>query len=263
MKIGILYIAIGKYSVFWKEFYLSCEKYFLKNFEKFYYVFTDCEELFGKDKNLNIITINQEDLGWPNNTLLRFDMFYSIQDDLKKMDYLFFFNANLLLLQEIGEEFLPKSENLLVVLHPAYYKEQNADFFPYSRNKNSKAYIPYGQGKYYVQGALNGGKAKEFLKLIYSLSVDTKEDLKKGIIAEVHDESHLNKYILNRTDLKILGPEYLYPENWKLGIEPIILSREKSKYFDVDKLKKNRLKYLGNKLKQKIKQLIAYILRRE
>ena len=31
MKIGILFIATGRYICFWKDFYKACEKYLLKN----------------------------------------------------------------------------------------------------------------------------------------------------------------------------------------------------------------------------------------
>lgn len=33
-KIAILYIALGRYGVFWKDFYRSCEKYFLSDCKK-------------------------------------------------------------------------------------------------------------------------------------------------------------------------------------------------------------------------------------
>ena len=45
MKIGILYIGIGRYICFWKDFYDSCEKFLIPEAEKHYYVFTDNESL--------------------------------------------------------------------------------------------------------------------------------------------------------------------------------------------------------------------------
>ncbi len=43
MRIGILYICTGKYDIFWKDFYLSAERYFMQDqsFIIEYYVFTD------------------------------------------------------------------------------------------------------------------------------------------------------------------------------------------------------------------------------
>jgi len=62
-KIGILYICTGKYDIFWKDFYLSCEKYLLndidengnKKFEKHYFVWTDAEGIFGEKNALENI----------------------------------------------------------------------------------------------------------------------------------------------------------------------------------------------------------------
>ena len=34
MKIAILYICTGKYNLFFKDFYTSCEKYLLREFNK-------------------------------------------------------------------------------------------------------------------------------------------------------------------------------------------------------------------------------------
>ena len=40
-KTAILYIATGRYIVFWKDFHRACEKFFLPHHEKTYFVFTD------------------------------------------------------------------------------------------------------------------------------------------------------------------------------------------------------------------------------
>lgn len=41
MKIGILYVGIGKYIRLWDKFYSSCESLFLPQYEKKYFIFTD------------------------------------------------------------------------------------------------------------------------------------------------------------------------------------------------------------------------------
>lgn len=235
-KIGILYMCTGNYKIFWKEFYKSSEKFFLKNHEIHYFVFTDANHIYDEENNNRIHKIYQENLGWPNNTLKRFDIFYKAKNDISKVDFLFFFNANLLFLKEVDEKFLPIEENILVVKHPGFYNKNNREF-SYDRNKKSLAYIEEGKGKYYVAGGLNGGKVEYFLELIEKLSYNIEMDLKNGIIALWHDESHLNKYILGRTDIKVLEPSYLYPEGWNLPFEPIILIRDKRNYGGHKKLR--------------------------
>lgn len=66
-------------------------------------------------------------------------------------------------------------------------------------------------------------------------------DLDNNVIALVHDESHLNKYIIDRNDVWIHTPEYCNAEVYQnLPFEKKIVMLDKSKYFDVDKLKGNK-----------------------
>ncbi len=156
-KIAILYICTGKYDIFWKEFYKSSEKYLLPNCEKTYFVFTDAEKIYDEEKNKRIHKIYQENLGWPDNTLKRFHMFWSIKKDLEKYDYIYFFNANCEIKRTITEqEFLPDPKKLLVVKHIGYHHKYNL-FYPYERRKNSTAYIKRGYGNTYIFGGFNGG----------------------------------------------------------------------------------------------------------
>lgn len=253
MTVGILYIALGKYDIFWKDFYLSAEEYFLPGIKKKYYVFTDSENLFAKD-NDNIDVIYTKDMGWPYDTLMRFSMFLSIKDQLVSNEYLFFFNANLLFVDTIDCSFLPDEDNLLMAIHPGYCSQANMRKIPLCRDKRSTAYVPYSTEVKYVQGALNGGKTLEYLYLVEELSKNIENDLKRGVIARFHDESHLNKYVIGRGDVKYVGPEYIYPEGWSIPVEKIyILSRDKSKYFEVDKIKKGNFRSFLSRLVEFVK----------
>lgn len=236
-KVAILYICTGKYDVFWRDFYESIEKYFLIHSEKHYFVFTDAECLYCEKTCERIHKIYQERLGWPQDTLMRFELFSRIEDQLKFFDYILFMNANMLCKKQIfEEEFLPRTENLLALQHPGYINYSNL-LYPYEHNKRSTAYVPYGKGKYYFMGSLNGGKADAYLQLIDSLKVAIQQDLDNGIIAKWHDESQLNKYLLNRTDVKVLSPEYGYPEGWNLPYEVKIIIRDKDKMINTSDIK--------------------------
>lgn len=224
MRIAILYICTGKYNQFFKGFYDSCEKYFLQGIaDKEYFVFTDDLELYN---NPRVHLYQKECKGFPLDSLFRFDMFLSIENELEGFDYLFFFNANMLLVAPVGEEFLPKNQGLAAVLHPGYYNKPSY-LFPYDRNKKSKAYIaPFKKGYKYYMGSLNGGKTKEYLDLIRDCSKNIHEDYDEGYIAIYHDESHLNKYLRDH-DCMSISPEYAYPEGWTLPFSPKIIIRDK------------------------------------
>ncbi len=229
VTIGILYICTGKYTVFWKEFYESCEKNLLEGYQKKYFVFTDAKSVDYENNNPDIIRIYQENLGWPDNTLKRFHFFLREEDKFRDVDYLYFFNANLQIVKNIGEEILPQKGNIMFTVHPGFYGKSN-DQFPYEKNPFSTAYIPEGEGRYYVAGGLNGGDRETYLNMLRELKKNIDTDFENSYVAVWHDESHINSYIYRHSNYQLLPPEYLYPEGWELQSEPVILIRDKAKY---------------------------------
>lgn len=242
-KIAVLYICTGAYTVFWQGFYESAERYLLPTCEKHYFVFTDADSVYGEADNPRVHRCEQEAYSWPFGTLRRFEIFLKQEEQLKKFDYIFFFNANAELQCPVTEEmFLPraeKGEKLLVVQHPGYYNRPNYEF-TYDRNPRSKAFIPYGFGKYYVCGGVNGGEAAAFLQLCHTLDRNIKKDLSRDVIALWHDESQINRYILHRKDYRLLPPSFCYPEGWDfLPFPCVVLIRNKANYLDIPKLRKD------------------------
>lgn len=145
-KIAILYIATGKYDIFWQGFYESALKYFCTAHHKEFFVFTDSEMI---EESESVHKIYQANLGWPNNTLQRFAMFWRIREALSAFDYIFFFNANCEFKAPVDEDFLPDSSDrtkqLLVVNHPGFY-DKDPSAFTYDNNPKSLAYIANGGG---------------------------------------------------------------------------------------------------------------------
>lgn len=231
MKIWILYICTGKYASFFHDFFRTSENYFLKNSQKQYYVFTDSEELKNQySQHSNIHFFHQKKLWWPLDTLMRFWMFYGIRDFLKNEDFLVFFNANFIFKEDISEEeFLPngKNEKLLAAIHAWFYNKPYI-LYPYERKKKSQAYIPYFQKWNYYQWSLNGGFTQDYLNLIEGCMKNIEKDFGKNYIARWHDESHLNKYLIGRDDVKALNPSYNFPEGANLPFVAKIILKDKS-----------------------------------
>ena len=259
MKIGILYICTGKYEIFWKDFYLSCEKYFIPEAEKDYYVFTDAPHIEDEEKNQHIHKIYQENLGWPENTLARYAMFAKIIPDLEKYDFIFFFNANALFITEISAtEFLPSGNQTLVgALHPGFYHSPK-NKLPFEQNPQSTAYLVATPESNYYQGAINGGIGKDFIRVIQTLKNNIEIDKKNTIIAKWHDESHWNKYLAGRNDVKVLLPSYLYPDGLHLPFEIKILMQDKNKFGGHDFIRGERTTPV-----KKIKKIISKIIHRQ
>lgn len=228
MKVAILYICTGKYNQFFNGFYESSEKYFLKGIADIeYFVFTDDLSLSTAE---NVHMFERQCKGFPLDSLLRFDMFLSIRNYLEGFDYVFFFNANMQIVKEIGIDFLPQKEGLMSVIHPGYYKSKNA-LKPFERNKDSKAFIRREKNKTYTyyMGSLNGGKTADFIKLAEVCSLNVHADLDRDIVAIYHDESHLNKYLSDH-ECHSLSPAYAYPEGKSIPFTPLIIIRDKTKF---------------------------------
>jgi hypothetical protein len=204
---------------------MSCEKYFLKGHKVHYFVFTD--GALAHVRYERVTGIEQPNLGWPNNTLKRFHMFSRVLDKLAAFDFAFFLNANCEFRNTIDESILPfGNEELVVVQHPGYFDKQ-PDQFPYDRDPASCASIPFGEGRHYACGGINGGRSDAYCAMIEALRNATDIDEKNGVVALWHDESHLNRYIVGKK-YKLLSPAYFYPENWQLPFEEIIRVRDKN-----------------------------------
>lgn len=234
--VAILYIGTGEYIKLWKGFFLSFEKNFLPDTEKEYYVFTDAKEIFEENK-LKVHKMYQENLGWPNNALKRYEILLRIEDELRNYQYAFFMNANMYCIRPVySHEILPEKDELVVVEHLDFVGKNRADF-TYERNPCSEAYIPLKEGEVYVYSGVNGGSIDTYLKMLHCLKTRTEEDSRNNITAIWHDESHLNRYIIDYPKYKLLSPSYNYREGACSSYERIIVARNKNRYFNVAAIK--------------------------
>lgn len=246
MNIAILYICTGKYNQFFYDFYKSSEKYFMPQLDKHYFVWTDDLELCVFE---NVTLIKKECKGFPLDSLLRFEMFLGIKEDLLKYDYAYFFNSNMLFVTNVGEEMLPDSDGQIVFTLNAGYYNKSSFRYPYERDRKSQAFIEFKfkrKDYKYVIGGLNGGKTNDYLFFSNECHQNICKDIENNILAIFHDESHINKYY-NKYGGKLLPPAFAYPEGKLLPFNPIIIIRDKvkvDKYFDkvVDHSLKARVK---------------------
>jgi hypothetical protein len=221
LKIGILYICTGKYAEFYEEFMRSLES-FLPDTEKTVFVFTDSDSI--KDEVSGQVKVFQAKLGWPYDTLMRYHMFLTQKESLLKMDYLFFFNANMIINSVINyEDVIPsEDEDLVAVLHSSFTNSRGT----FETRSASTAYLSESEGIYYYQGCLNGGTSEKFIEMCETLKENIDIDLNNKIIAVWHDESHMNWY-MDKRNIKKLHPGFSYPESLKLNYDKRIIMIEK------------------------------------
>lgn len=260
-KVALLYICTGKYYLFWKDFYVSCEKYFLKGCEIHYYVFVDQDSIYAED-NERVHRVLIDAMPWPLITLLRFHIFLRIEKDLQNYDYMFFMNANMQCVNDITEkDILPeKGQELVVTQHAGYLGKKPRFVGSFDRNPCSTAYIPYHVKCDSVIGALIGGTRDGFLHMSKQLKKNIDKDLQNRVIAMWHDESHLNHYIILHNNYKLLSPAFCYPEEMTLNYEPKIMMVDKQRKFDVNKFKgcENVKESFRDKIWRNINKILPY-----
>ena len=216
-KVGLIIMATGKYTVFIEPLMSSADKYFCKNHDVTYFVFTD-GYITPRD---NLVCIYQERLGWPYDTMCRYHVYLKNQEILETQDYLFACDADMLFVGNCGDEILGER---VATLHPGYFGKPG----PHGETDHrSKAYIPKKLRKNYYCGGFYGGTAKEVLNIAKTNAAFIDDDLSNGLIARWHDESHWNRYCVDHPPTVILSPSYCYPESWDLPCKKKLLALDK------------------------------------
>jgi histo-blood group ABO system transferase len=200
LNIALVTIATNKYIEFIEPLYKSVKEFFLTNHNVDMFCFTD------KNTPEGIIRIEQKHIPFPYPTLLRYHIFMKQYDLLKKYDAVYYCDADMIFVDKVGNEVL---SDLTATLHPGFIDDTIA-FYSYQRNPISVAFIPLDQGEHYYCGGFNGGF--RYLDMCRELEKLIDLDLKRNICAIHHDESYLNRFLLDIKPTCILSPEYCYPD---------------------------------------------------
>jgi len=218
MNIGLLLIATGKYDYLVPQLVKGADEFFLTNHNVTYFLFTDSEEEVDNDKIKKTYTRHEK---WPNPTLKRYEIFSKNKQKLLNQDYLFYCDVDMKFVDTVGDEILSKSVS---TIHPGHYGGRGAP----ETNPKSLAFIAPNEKLTYFAGGFQGGETKEFLRMCGILSKNINEDLKNGIIAKWHDESHMNRWRIDNPPTKILDCGYCYQESLFRPHKPKILALDKN-----------------------------------
>ena len=205
MKICILTIATNKYIQFVERLYDNIEENFLNGHEIQGLLFTEHD--VETSDNIKVSKIEHEP--WPIPTLKRFNYFIKEKEHISKFDYCYYFDVDMGIVAKVGDEVLG---DLVATMHPYQSfvpKEQRT----YDRNQKSLAYVPVGEeGELYYAGGFNGGSTKRFLEMAEVLADRVTKDLENDVIALWHDESQMNRYLIDNPPTVSLTPSYVFAE---------------------------------------------------
>lgn len=228
MKICILNIATNKYIQFVEQLLNSVEENFLNGHEISALVFTN-HEVEEISENVKISQIEHEP--WPIPTLKRYHYFVKEKEYISQFDYCFYMDVDMRIEDKVGDEVLG---DLVATQHPGFwFKTPNK--FSYERREQSTSYVPYNEGRMYYAGGFNGGKPEHFLKMSQTIVENVEKDFRNNMIALWHDESHMNRYLIDTPPTLELTPSYCYPEavrfnptGWNVPFDPKIVALEKN-----------------------------------
>lgn len=225
MKIALLTIATGKYDRFVNPLYQSACSYFLPNHDLDFVLFTDSNQDFVvSGRESKVIKRQWSHEPWPNPTLKRYHAFVSASDLISEYDYVYYSDVDMRFVALVGDEVLGE---LVGTIHPGFFNKPRHQW-SYEKRPTSKAYIPPNQGVRYYAGGFNGGSSRKFLEMSREISSLVDIDSSQGIVAEWHDESHMNRYMKDNPPSVELSPSYCYPESWPLPFEKKLLALDKN-----------------------------------
>jgi len=213
VKVCLINIATNRYIKFLDPLWDSVNKNFLPEH--------DVQSLLFTNHNIEPITKNGkvsyiDHQPFPTPTLMRYHYMLSEEEYLSQFDYCFYIDVDMLITSKVGDEILGE---LVATIHPYFYDKTN-ESFTYETNQNSTAYVENYKGDHYFAGGFNGGNPENFLNMAKIIVKNVDTDLNNNIVAVWHDESHLNKYLVENKPTVKLNPSYCYPEWWTEDMNP-------------------------------------------
>ncbi len=228
LKIGIVCVCLNQpYWEFAKNMIEGTRKHFLTNHDVEVMLWSDMPP----EVNYGATVFPTESIDWPYPTLLRYTLFLQQEEYLRKFDYLFYIDIDMLIVGDIGEEIL--GDGLTGAQHPMYALRPGL-YFPLEPNPDSTAYIPVP--KHYFAGGFQGGKTADFLEAMKVMKRNIDADFVRNYIARWNDESHWNRYLFDHPPAVVLSPSYVYPDSlieeyykkiWGRDYEPKIITLTK------------------------------------
>jgi histo-blood group ABO system transferase len=148
--------------------------------------------------------IYQKDLGWPRATLMRYHAMLKQRELLSRFSHVFYLDVDMLVNSSIKAEEIC-ADGMTVVQHPGYPTT-------FERNPISTAFVKEDDAYHsYYQGCFVGGITDCFIRFCETITKNIDTDDSNGVMAIYHDESHLNRYMIDNPPAKVLSPSYCFP----------------------------------------------------
>ena len=216
-KIAICHIATGDYNKYIREVQKDCYLKFLKGHHIEFFLFTDRVEDYADvtEEGGKIHAYGIERQGYPGDVLHKYHYILLAQDLLKKFDYIYYMDADYRVYQHPAHKKLLIPRGIVCTEHMLNVTEKRGHTIKHAGNpetdERSTACIhPHEKMDKYYSGGFQGGTSVEFLKMCKILRRNIDVDDKAGVVAIHHDESHLNRYLIDNPPREILDQSYVF-----------------------------------------------------
>eukprot|EP00050_Salpingoeca_kvevrii_P009479 m.309252 g.309252 ORF g.309252 m.309252 type:complete len:923 (+) comp22777_c0_seq1:87-2855(+) len=216
-RIGLLTFSTGSYNVFVPQFVASIREHLCPGSQitKHIILFTDDLEMQTvlaeyESELLEITVVQVKPEPWPQSSMLRVHKMLEHADVFKRDDIVVNIDSDLLFRSDVCSEFLTGSFGTLV----PWFEGGPRETWSFETNPKSAAFVDFNKAQYYYTGALFGGERMWFLDTISMMKRLTDKDLgqRPPFIPIWHDESILNRVLLDSPPDTVLSGFYLFPE---------------------------------------------------
>lgn len=204
MKVNLLIVCTGKYVQFLQALVKSADKFFLRGCEVTYCIFSDQTPDVETKRKYKVFKVEHKPFPFP--TLHRFHFFKQHENKLPQCDHFFYVDVDALFVDFVSSDVLGER---VAVQHCGYVGERGT----YETRPESMAYVAPNEGLRYYGGGLWCFSSSEFRRLTNWARMAIDIDSKNGIVPVWHDESVLNRWLVDNPPTNVLSPSYHYPEN--------------------------------------------------
>jgi len=256
--LGIVSIATRNYLRFWKAQAASVDRHTQNANAASLYLFTDkvqeAEEFSQTLRNVRVKVFEIPSLGWPDATLLRYRIISQAKDALEGEDLLMYLDADMLVVDALNVEEVRASSarGMALVRHPGFFRPKGISGIvaylkhpkvllgdllmmvtrgglgSWETRPSSAAFVQRSNRKSYYCGGIWWGTSEIFLKFADDLTNSVDLDLRRGLTAVFHDESHLNMWAVNNPH-SAESPAYCFVDSfpWLQNLNPKIKAVDK------------------------------------
>ncbi len=173
------------------------------------HMFESAARHFHPTENVLHVTLDGRE-GWPAATMYRWHI---LHEHLPHAEYVYLVDADMRWEQECGDSILPPDgKGIVSTQHPGYVGRPRHEL-PYDSNPASSSFVESDEGTEYFAGGFVGGGWFAMEALAEDIMWLIDENDKKGIVGQWHDESALNRCLIDFPPAKILHPGYCAPED--------------------------------------------------